>query len=396
MFGKLLLVGALSRYGYLEEVANYNYVQSVVAFLVISSGMEAYQIINRDIIHKSGTRFLSEVTIFFIGYLLSGAMIFIFVDGNILSLFWLFPLMVFEHLSQDLFRKLIFFRLQVNASIVLFVRSGLWAYIVSCLIFFDIYNFSFHEIIFIWSASSFLSVILAAYFMSKNEVFLAYAGKLSVKGVFGGALRIIYLSIPYFVMGVFSRIPLVSDKVIIREWVDIETVGIYAIIVTMCYGVFSIFESLVVSYKIPEFINNVDNLDRIRKEVFSYVVSAFVVYFFALVFFELFLFEFKFLGDKISMYREAFYITFLGVVVLSLGIGPHLYIYALAHDKAVVFMSLLFPFTYGGCLYVFSKLGVFSYFNTLPYCFLVAYAVQALSRFCYFAKLQHPKQLRKS
>src|SRR5699024_6671877 len=73
---------------------------------------------------------------------------------------WFFVLVVLEHLGQELNRMLIAMSRQLLAGVVLFLRSGLWAFVVALMFWYSAENRSLELVFYAWAIGSCLACLL--------------------------------------------------------------------------------------------------------------------------------------------------------------------------------------------------------------------------------------------
>lgn len=386
MFGKFALVAALSRNGRLELIADYNYIQSLVSFAIIVAGLEVYNLTNRSMIVDDGSNVLAEIILLTIGAALAIVIMFCMTEPRIAPNWIIFILLISEQISQDLFRKLTILRLQINASIVLFVRTGLWAYLVATIELANIWTFSLSDIVVIWFGFSMLSIVVAIFSINKSSAFRKYVSGLRFFGVFADSYYIARYAMLFFISGAIARLPLVLDKIVIREWVTLDVVGVYAVLSTISLGTLSIFESLIVSYKLPQLLRVRDDRDSVVKVIRSFFKSTILLYFFAFAAIWICIYQFEAFGAELKGYTSTLILNFVGIFILSMGIGPHLYLYAMGKDFCVSVLAISHPVMFFAMLLIYAPVAEVDSINILPICFLVSYSCQTVLRYSMYRK----------
>lgn len=387
MGGKIVFIGALSVNQQLTDIANYNYIQTVTTFLIVVSGVELYNVTNRMLIQKNDGNFAAELAILGVGTLISIFAIFAFFERGIIALPLLIALLVSEHLSQEIFRKLVFVNRQIIASLVVFLKSGIWAYGLSYLFIFQDMAVTLNTIILVWAVFSMLSVVFGLVFLLKDDRIRSYIANAEPFKCLSSSKLLVSAVATYFVVNVFSRLPLAIDKIIAREWFDLDVVGIYAVLTTVIFGSFSIFEALIISYKTPQFLHAKDNRPGMAQLLKSYVISSGVFWIVVGAALYLVIFKLYLLGVDYSGFETTYFFLLLGIVSLSTGLGPHLYLYASAKDFTVASLNLVFPVVFLICLGLLVLADIPGKLEILPLCFCVSYLIQGLLRSIFAWKL---------
>lgn len=127
------------------EVALYGLLVATIGYSLFGLGFDFYSYSTRELIAtspKQWARLLRDQGVFF-------GVTYLVILPLLLSVFylellpwsvapWFFVILVLEHLAQELNRLLVAMNRQLLASIVLFFRAGLWAFVVAiCFWFFD-------------------------------------------------------------------------------------------------------------------------------------------------------------------------------------------------------------------------------------------------------------------
>ena len=386
MFGKFGLIATLSRNGQLELVADYNYIQTLVSFAIIVAGLEVYNLTNRSMANKEASNILAEIILLAIGAFISIALLIHVTEPGIASIWLISILLLSEQVSHDLFRKLAILRLQIKASIVLFARTGLWAYLIVAIELTNVWSFSLSGILGMWLGSSLLSIMIALVFIRKSTAFRIYASGWSFADVWRDVYHIARYTMLFFASGTISRLPHVVDKIAIREWVSLDVVGVYAVLTTISLGMQSIFESMIVTYKLPQFLQNCNYKARTVKVIRSFFMSTVLLYLFGFIAIWISIYQFTAFGPKLSAYPSTLILIYIGIFIQSIGIGPHLYFYANGKDLIVTALTISHPVIFFATMAIYAPVAQGDPVNIIPKCFLISYTCQAVLRYSLYLK----------
>ncbi len=163
---KFLLMFFLAKFVEPKELGLYGLLTATISYALFLLGLDFYTFTTREIIkrerHEWGGLLKDQGALSLLLYVtVLPLLLFIFLTG-LLPWYvagWFFILLVLEHLTQELGRVLIAISEQLFASVVLFLRSGIWAVLVTSIMFFraDTRNLDF--VLGAWTLGSFVALL---------------------------------------------------------------------------------------------------------------------------------------------------------------------------------------------------------------------------------------------
>jgi len=256
LLSRFLLLFALAFYFSVDEVGYFGLFFATIAFYVILMGGEFYIYAQRTLYKYNkdltGWVVISQLKVYGLIYLIFGFIVVIpfgfdFLKYEHLVIFFL--LVVFEHLSQEISRFLIVTHRQIVASIVFFIRAGLWVLILVPLMFFypDIRSL---EIIFsVWLVAAILSVLFGSFYVLKNLSFSNEYHSFWVwarRGLFVGFL---FLISALSIKGFFT-----FDRYLLATYTDMSRVGAYVFYISIVASAFNFLEPAIFSFSYPRML----------------------------------------------------------------------------------------------------------------------------------------------
>lgn len=166
---KFVFIFVLARLLRPDEVGLYGLLTATISYALMALGFDFYTFTTRELINtdrKLWAALLRDQSVFYcITYVVIVPLCFLIFWMGFLPwtlALWFFPLLLLEHAGQEFNRLLVAMSEPLWASLVLFLRNGLWAVVaaVSMWLLPDHRHLGF--VFAVWSISSFLACLLAA------------------------------------------------------------------------------------------------------------------------------------------------------------------------------------------------------------------------------------------
>lgn len=247
--GKHLSIGTLGEYGLFT---------ATITLSLYVLGLDFYAYSTREIIAASRDNRICLIKDQFVLYLLMYViflplLIVVFLS-HMLSwkyLVYFYIILIFEHLSQELFRIFIAINEPLFANAMLFVRSGIWVY--TLLILWQMDAMQVEDLTPVWrgwAAGAFLSVLFAVMKL-KNDL----GGPGDWKRVdWRWVVTGVKLSIPFLIATIAYKVIEFSDRYMIEYFIDTEKVGIYTFFSGVANVVYISVFTLVTMHYYPRLI----------------------------------------------------------------------------------------------------------------------------------------------
>jgi len=249
--------------------------------------------------------------------------------------FWFLMIMLLELLCQEIHWLLIAMQKQISSSIVMFIRSGIWVYIVLPIMYFYPSLNNIESVLLAWSLGSFMAAIIGVLVIRESVpiwLFCAIDWKWIIKGFkVGGWFLLASLSIK----GLFT-----FDRFFIGQLGSLNELGVYVFYLTLVMGAVNFLEPAVFSFLYPKMIGFYHNRDKAsylrvyRELAISTCIFTFIL---ALLLFMIAPYIIQWVDKPIYMeYYDVFSVIIVIGGLYALGMIPHYGLYAMRKDKWIV------------------------------------------------------------
>ncbi|WP_460086863.1 hypothetical protein [Pseudomonas sp. H1_B04] len=137
LVSKFALIFFIAKYLDAKDVGVYGLISATIGYAIYLVGFEFYNYSTREIIGSDPDLLFGyikdQLVLYSIAYVLVAPLTVVFFSTGVISIeyiYWFGCLLVVEHLAQELNRVLVAISKQMLASVVLFVRSGVWCLLV--------------------------------------------------------------------------------------------------------------------------------------------------------------------------------------------------------------------------------------------------------------------------
>jgi len=343
LIGKFLLIVVVAKFLSVEDVGKLGLVLASVGYALYFMGFDFYTFSTRELIgsdsKKQADFIFSQFRLYFIVYLFSLISVLLLFVLDLVSVKWLllyFPLVVFEHLSQEFVRLYVVLGRPLFSGVILFVRSALWVYILALLYFWGAAGTELDTVFYFWLAFSATSVFLGFYFLGA----VSWAGLFSKKLDFRWYSRGIKVALPLLIATVSVRGLFVLDRHLIEQGSGLAVLGVYTLYAGLCSAMVSFVDAGVIQLRYPKLVAEMKSkeylsaLNVIRlfflEITFFVAIFAFVSYFFL----ESIL---GFLDNSVYVESFGLFWPVLAVfVVFVYSYIPHYCLYSMGEDRWIV------------------------------------------------------------
>lgn len=346
MASKFFLIFFLAKFLSAEDVGLYGLLVATVGYSSLVVGLEFYTHSTREIIgtdRRKWLAFIRDQLIFFIvAYLIFLPFLFlIFAEGWLPWAYigWFLLLLVLEHAAQELNRLLVVMSEQLLASVILFLRSGLWCLLLVLLLWLLPELRKLEWVFLAWSIGAGAACLLGFLRILRFD-----KGALSTPIDWGWIGRGIKVAIPLFVASLAIRGLFIFDRYWVESVAGLEVLGAYVLFMGIATSVISFLDAGVVVFLYPQVVaaakaNDASAFGESMKKLFvNIVVSVIVLVGGALLISRPVL---GWIGKDV--YMEHFHLLkwlLLATTVYSLSLVPHFGLYARRQDKTILYSQL--------------------------------------------------------
>jgi len=364
LVGKFAIIFFLAKYLTPDEVGLYGLLVATITYSMFPLGLEFYTYSTRKIIaskkSKWGWLIKSQASLYlrvYFVFLPFFSIIFItgFLPWRMAP--WFFLLLIFEHINQEMMRLLIVMSRQIQASISILVRQGLWAIpaLLYIYLFPDKRNLEF--ILAAWLAAS-----VCAFFFSALTIYkLPISGwhlPVDWKSIKAG----IKISSVLLVANLSMNLIWTSDKYWFKYLQGSETLGAYVFYLSLASSFLSFLDASVFSFIYPRMIRVAEdgNMILLKKYTITMINQTILLF---LLFFTVACLSIMFVLEHIGRntyieHIKLFYFSLAAVAVYATKSALHYALYALKKDKEIAKINIM------GVVFFIMSTGFFSLFNT--------------------------------
>lgn len=346
LLSKFLLVFFLAKFLEPSLLGLYGLLAAAIGYSLYVVGFDFYNFSTREIIRSSSDEWLRIIRDQSVFYLL----VYVFFIPAVLLVFyigllpwkfflWFLALLLLEHFSQEMNRLLVAMSEQLFASLVLFLRSGIWCLVV---------------VLFMWLYPSLrnLEFILAGWILG---AFSACAvsliklrhldrGALCFPIDWGWVKKGVKVALPLLVASLAVRSILTIDRYWIEYVSSLEVLGAYVLFISMAMAVLSFLDAGVIVFFYPKLVASAKTkeLSTFRKEMGMFSIN--VVGVTAFLVFCCWLGAPPLLGwlgnDIYLRYVELLHWLLLSISFYSLSMIPHVALYAFDKDRTITYSQV--------------------------------------------------------
>lgn len=348
--GKFLLIVFLIKFLDEKDYATYILVVSTSGYLVYLVGFEFYTYSNREIVTstqtESANKIVNQLALHMISYVILLPLMVIPFVYKVLPwgiVFWFYPILFLEHINQEIYRLMIALSNQMVASIILFVRQGVWPLILLLIYSNEDVIKGLSPVFAMWLGANIIAVAIGIRFIYRR-----FAGSWSAKIDTDWIVKGLKISAPFLVATIGTNGIMAVDKYILSIYQGVEYLSAYSLYLSISLSLLLIVDAYVVQFSYQKIISLVkqNNIEEMKQVCYKMLKSLVLISIAHAIVTKLclesiiFWTEKQFLLDKIEI---IFYTT--GYAIISaLALMPHCVLYAYKCDRWITITGILsFP-----------------------------------------------------
>ncbi|MFQ6178961.1 lipopolysaccharide biosynthesis protein [Bacillus paranthracis] len=347
LLSRFILIFFIAKYLTPNELGVFGIFSVTVNLSVLLIGLDFYMYSTREIINSPKGSHSGIIKTQFVFHLVSYciflpvlSLIFYLdiLESQYLVIFLL--LVIFEHISQELYRIYSALEKPITANILLFIRSASWIYILILIFIFNKESRNLDLIWIFWIGGSFVSIVCGVLWL-KNQLDFKCIKNIDFRWIKKGVIR----SIPFFIATIALKGIEFSDRYILKFYYDDGMVGIYTFFINIS-NVIPVFIfsgiSMFLYPKIIRFYNEKkydEYYKNLKKMTLYSTYSAVVLSIIMIILLKVIIIL---LGkNDYEQYDKIFYIMLMTSFVSVLGQVPNYILYAKKKDKEILFSTLM-------------------------------------------------------
>jgi len=345
---KFVLIIYLAKYFSIDDLGVFGLFFSTISFAVYFLGFDFYNFNTREIIlhpeSKTGMLIRDQFIYFSIIYLFVLPFLIIVFQLDFLPykyMFWFYAILLFEHISIELYRIFIAISKPVFANFIFFIKSGLWSYILIFIwILGDDSLRNLDSIWFSWFIGAFFATIISLIYLYLIDIKIFIINSIDWKWIKKGIL----VSIPFFISTISLKIIEFSGRYIIDLNYSKSEVGIFTFYWTIANFVNIVTFTAIIMVMYPKLIELYQKKDFISFKIIFHkfkilIVSSSIILgiILSLIIDPLISFLNK---DGYSSEIYTFYVLILSNIILNFSFIPHYLLYVKEKDKFILYGTI--------------------------------------------------------
>lgn len=340
---KFLLVFFLAKLMDSKDVGMYGLLSATIGYFIYVVGFEFYTFSNREMIGSCPSSWLGmmkdQLVLYCLVYLAVLPIVyFIFFNGWLPSqyLSWFLILLMFEQIAQEANRILVAMAKPLVASVVLFLRSGLWCLVVVTVMYYVPVARTLEFTLMSWGVGCLFACAFAG-----HAIFSLDRTSLRKRVDWGWIRKGIKITIPLLLASLAVRGIFTLDRYWVEDVAGLDVLGAYILFVGMATAILSFVDAGVVVFIFPKMVASAKLNDGVsfRRHMKELLLSVTVVSI-SLAVVLCVSSEYLLTWVDKAVYVENLYILYwllLGMVLYSLSMIPHLGLYAFGYDKPIFY-----------------------------------------------------------
>lgn len=393
LLGKFVLIFFLARMLEPEAVGLYGLAVVTITYCLYVVGLDFYTHSTRDLLAHDkevwGQLLKSQSVFFMVMYavvLPSSLLLFVFdfLPWKIVG--WFLALLVLEHINQELGRLLIVMSEQITASLVLFLRSGVWCIAVILWMGWKPESRTLDTVFLFWFIGCLLGAALGIWRCSRIQMG-GWREKVDWRWIRKG----LTVAIPLLVGTLALRGVYTIDRYWFEALVSLEVLGAYVLFMGMCNALMSFLDAGVFMYSYPALIrhHNVEDNVAFQQELKRLgILTITLCLLFSVASAIALPWLLQWLDRPLySEHQQLFWWLLTSLVLFAVGMVPHYALYAKGLDKPIIKSHVLGFVIFVPTVYVLAQ---FNSYLAVPLALILVFAlilVLKLGFFINFKKL---------
>ncbi len=363
---RFFFIIALAKFLSPDQVGTFGLVAAIITYAIFFVGLDFYAYSNREILRKNKIK-LGRILKAQLA--LSGYMYMVILPAVIIFLIWtefpgelvMFcaPLLILEHLNQEIYRLLIALSRNITASLLLFVRQGSWALVAVALMTAFPNMRNVETILFLWALAGVIAASIGA-----CAIF-----RLGVEGwreaidwdIIRKGLRI---SSGMLVGTIALRSVQTFDRYWLEAMGGLELVGAYVVFMSISGTLIVFLDAAIFSFIYPKLISyrklgQREAASRLLRASFYQTIISSITFGVCCVFVMPVLLEWV-EKEVYTEYFHVFYWILFSTFINAISLVPHYGLYCGGHDKPIIFSHIM-----GLCAFILSTVFLIDRFSEL-------------------------------
>ena len=339
---RFIFIFFLAKYLDAASVGYYGLFTATVGFALYLVGLDFYTYSTREVLkapnEKRGTLLKSQAALASGLYLMLLPLIWMLLQHAAWPaalVMWFFPILLLEHLNQELSRLLIALSEQITASVILFVRQATWALAIAALMTWQSTSRELPYVMAGWAMAGVAAALLGLWKLRRLQ-FGGWGGRVDWRWIRKGIM----------VSGAFllATLALRGIQTIDRFWLEtltnIEFVGAYVLFFGVAATLLTFLDAGVFAFTYPELIkhHHLGQHEVARRKVRTMVLHTVVLSGgFGVISWSLLPYLLEWIGNPIYFRAVNIYPwVLLAMILNAFSMIPHYGLYAMGRDMPII------------------------------------------------------------
>jgi O-antigen/teichoic acid export membrane protein len=276
-----MLVFFIAKFLSLDQMAQYTFFSVIVSYALFVVGLDFYTFASRELLqvphHKRGQIIKSHVIVLFYAYLLFSPVLLYFTSQKELLdnyIYWLIPILLFEHINQEISRLLISLSEQITSSVIIFIRQGIWPILVLIIMYIYPEMRNLESVLCVW----FFSGIIAAFIGYKKIVSLIPIDH-EIEIDWDWIKKGLKLSSIFLISTLALRGFQTFDRIWIEHLSGVNALAAYALLYSIANMLNFILEALIFTFSFPKLLSfaNQPNSEAYNSYLIKISIEALII-----------------------------------------------------------------------------------------------------------------------
>lgn len=358
---RFVFVFFMARYLDAKSVGYYGLFTATVGYFLYLVGLDFYTFTTREILkapnEQRGQMLKGQASLSVLLYLVVVPVAFWVLPQAHWPhelLYWFFPILVFEHLNQEISRLLITLSEQITASVILFVRQGSWAFVVVAFMTVSTSARQLSAVMACWLAAG-----VAAAIIGIRKIHQTQMGGWHLPVNWQWIKKGVVISLAFLLATLALRGVQTVDRYWLQSLTNIETVGAYVLFISVASTMIVFLDAGVFAFAYPELIalhHKEDQKSAIRKVNQLLIYISVVSCAFVIVSWELLPLLLRWINKPLYIQNINLYLWVLAATIINaFGMAFHYDLYARGKDKIIIFSQIIAMIAFFVSVLVFEK-----------------------------------------
>ena len=345
---KFLLSIYLVKFLSLEANGEYGIFVATVSLLTYILGMDFYSFNNREILQNNiadaGNKIKNQFILFFYIYLIVLPLLYFlglfnFIGDEYLLLFYV--ILIFDHISTELYRLLVVFSKPIQANINLFLRTGIWILVLISAWHYNLNDLkNLESVFYFWMIGSIISVIYSIISLSTLKIKVPWKEKTNNKWILKG----LKIALPFFIATLSYKVIQFADRYMVEYYLGTKQTGVYFFFSNISMLIETFVQTTVVMIYSPQLITafNKDKTSRIT--VFNKFSKEIIIYsLVAVAGVCMIIYPLLYIVEKTDLYHSigVFFVMISTRLIFNISLIYHFKLYVAKKDKVIMTSTVI-------------------------------------------------------